>query len=67
MCPYTAIELKEVNKFGHLVTVASVNEALCKGCGSCNAACLSGAIEQRHFKDNQILAIIRTFTKGVVK
>lgn len=65
VCPYTAIELKEINRFGHLITVASVNEALCKGCGSCNAACLSGAIEQRHFKDNQILAVIATLTSKV--
>lgn len=63
VCPYTAIELKEVNRYGHLVTVASVNEALCKGCGCCNAVCLSGAMEQRHFKDNQILAIIETYCR----
>ena len=46
-CPYTAIELVTVNRVGHMVSVAKVNEALCKGCGACTAACLSGSIQQR--------------------
>ena len=37
----------------------TVNEALCKGCGACNAACPSGAISLRHFKAEQIIAQIR--------
>lgn len=43
-CPYNAIELEEIERFGYIVEVASVNEALCKGCGSCSATCLNGAI-----------------------
>ncbi len=58
-CPYKAIELEEVNRFGHIVKVAKVNEALCKGCGSCSAACLNGAISHLGFTDNQILAMIK--------
>ena len=58
VCPYDAIELIEVNQFGHLVNVAKVNEALCKGCGACSAACLSGAIQVKGFKDAQILVAI---------
>ncbi|NLC10758.1 MAG: CoB--CoM heterodisulfide reductase iron-sulfur subunit A family protein [Firmicutes bacterium] len=55
ICPYGAIELVTVNRFGHKVTVARVNEALCKGCGACAAGCLSGSIQQKSFKDSQIL------------
>jgi heterodisulfide reductase subunit A len=33
-----------------------VNEALCKGCGTCVAACPAEAIRARHFADEQILA-----------
>jgi heterodisulfide reductase subunit A2 len=40
---------------GHPVQVARVNEALCKGCGACAAGCLSGSIQQKSFKDRQIL------------
>ncbi len=55
LCPYTAIELVDVNRMGWPVQVARVNEALCKGCGACAAACLSGSIQQRSFRDTQIL------------
>ncbi|WP_455393105.1 FAD-dependent oxidoreductase [[Eubacterium] cellulosolvens] len=60
-CPYNAIELKEVNQFGHVVQVAHVNEILCKGCGSCAAACLSGSIQQKKFEDRQIMTMIESF------
>jgi heterodisulfide reductase subunit A-like polyferredoxin len=58
-CPYKAIELKEIDRFGHKIIVANVNEALCKGCGSCSAACLNGAISHLGFTDGQILAAIK--------
>ncbi len=59
LCPYSAIELVEVNRMGWPVKVARVNEALCKGCGACAAACLSGSIQQRSFKDWQLLPQIQ--------
>lgn len=55
ICPFGAIELVEVNRMGWPVMVARVNDALCKGCGACAAACLSGTIQQKSFKDYQIL------------
>ena len=60
-CPYNAIELKEVNQYGHIVQVANVNEILCKGCGSCAAACLSSSIQQKRFEDRQIMSMIESF------
>jgi heterodisulfide reductase subunit A len=38
--------------------VARVNEALCKGCGTCVATCPAGAITGQHFTDEQIYAQI---------
>ncbi len=55
ICPYSAIEMVTVNRFGYELEVARVNEALCKGCGSCSAACLSDSIQPKSFRDCQIL------------
>ncbi len=65
VCPYDAVALKEVNRFGHTVEVAEVNGVLCKGCGACAAACLSGAIQQKGFTDRQILEMIRVLGGSV--
>ena len=35
-----------------------INEALCKGCGTCASHCPTGAIIARHFTDDQIESMI---------
>ena len=38
--------------------VASVNAALCQGCGACVTACPNGASQQKAFETEQIFAMI---------
>lgn len=58
VCPYEAIALKTVERDGHLLQIAAVNEVVCKGCGQCVAACLCGAMQQKSFTDEQMLSVI---------
>ncbi len=52
LCAYSAID------FDSRHGVSVVNEAKCKGCGSCAAYCPSGAAKVSHFTDKQIFAEI---------
>ncbi len=52
LCPFTAIT------FNKEKGISEINDALCKGCGTCVSACPSGAAQQKHFRDTQILAEI---------
>jgi heterodisulfide reductase subunit A len=55
VCAYNAIELvKESDGKSH----AKVNDALCKGCGACVGTCPSGAMQQKGFKDKQIIPMV---------
>ncbi len=64
VCPYNSIDMVSVKEFGLEKIVAKVNEGLCKGCGACAGACLSGAIQQSGFKDEQILAMLKSINKS---
>jgi len=54
-CDYNAINIV-VGDDGRLRS--DVNPGLCKGCGSCVASCPAGAMEQRGFRNKQIIAEI---------
>jgi heterodisulfide reductase subunit A len=41
-----------------------VNDAMCKGCGTCGASCPGGAIKMQHFGTPQIVAQIDAFLLG---
>lgn len=55
ICPYQAIELIKLDDGK---TRAKINEALCMGCGACAAACPSSAMQQKGFKDKQMIPVI---------
>jgi len=57
LCPYKAIVLDKEKK------VAVVNTVLCKGCGTCVAACPSGSAKSKHFTTQQIYAEIEEVLK----
>jgi heterodisulfide reductase subunit A len=63
VCEYKAIEIHEVEGKED-ENIAVVNEGLCKGCGCCVAACPSGAMEQRGFKTDQMIAMIDAALQG---
>jgi heterodisulfide reductase subunit A len=52
VCPFKAIVFDDEKK------ISIVNEAICRGCGTCAAACASGAARAKHFTDEQIFAEI---------
>jgi heterodisulfide reductase subunit A len=53
-CTYDAIEFRETRQGKKAV----VNPVICKGDGLCNAKCPTGAIQLKHFTDEELLAQI---------
>jgi heterodisulfide reductase subunit A-like polyferredoxin len=60
-CPFGAIRLSKVEGKGYR---AENIAASCKACGVCAAACPQRAIDMIHFRDQQIIAAIRTGARG---
>jgi heterodisulfide reductase subunit A len=54
-CPFSAIELIEVQGKGFRAQNIS---ASCKGCGICASACPQRTIDMQHFRDRQLRAAI---------
>ncbi|MFC1800330.1 4Fe-4S binding protein [Candidatus Eisenbacteria bacterium] len=54
ICEYHAPVLKQ-DESGDYV---EINEALCKGCGTCASHCPTSAIVAKHYTDDQIESMI---------
>ena len=63
VCEYKAIQIVKAQESSEKLK-AVVNEGLCKGCGACVAGCPSGAMEQKGFKTEQMIAMIDTALSG---
>jgi heterodisulfide reductase subunit A len=59
-CTYSAIEFRETRQGKKAV----VNPVLCKGDGLCNAKCPTGAIQLKHYTDEELFAQIDAAAEG---
>jgi heterodisulfide reductase subunit A len=57
-CPYHALTLIEYARGGAIKKTVETNEALCKGCGVCQATCPKNGIVVRHYRMDQIAAVV---------
>ena len=63
VCEFNAPSIQEgVGLGGQSACV--INEALCKGCGTCAARCPVQAISMRHFRDDQVGAVLAALLTG---
>jgi heterodisulfide reductase subunit A len=57
-CPYHALTLIEYMRLGAIKKTVESNEALCKGCGVCQATCPKNGIFVKHYRLDQIAAVV---------
>jgi heterodisulfide reductase subunit A len=57
-CPYHALTLIEYMRNGAIKKTVESNEALCKGCGVCQATCPKNGIFVKHYRIDQIAAVV---------
>jgi len=57
-CSYHALTLIEYMRNGAIKKTVEANEALCKGCGVCQATCPKDGILVRHYRLDQIAAVV---------
>ena len=57
-CPYNALTLIEYVRGDQIKKTVQNNPALCKGCGVCMATCPKQGIFVRHFKIEQLNAMV---------
>jgi heterodisulfide reductase subunit A len=63
MCEFGAPALDETSRG---MKVARVNAVMCKGCGTCASICPTGAMQARHFTDQQVTAMVRAALEPTV-
>jgi heterodisulfide reductase subunit A len=63
VCEFNAPSIQEGAGLGGL-PASVINEALCKGCGTCAARCPVQAISMRHFRDDQVRAVLAALLSG---
>ena len=61
VCPYGAItyiekDFRMPDRTTRKRRVASVNPAVCQGCGACTVTCPSGAMDLQGFSNQEIMA-----------
>jgi len=65
-CPYDALTLIEYMYKGQVKKTVQRNEASCKGCGCCQATCPKAGIVVRHFKPEQLSAMVNAALEGAM-
>ena len=63
VCEFNAASIQEGAGLGGQPS-SVINEALCKGCGTCVARCPVQAITMRHFRDDQVGAVLAALLSG---
>jgi heterodisulfide reductase subunit A len=63
VCEFNAPSIQEGAGLGDQAA-SVINEALCKGCGTCVSRCPVQAISMRHFRDDQVGAVLAALLSG---